>query len=236
MYPPTNFQYQTLFLDAATHQLRPQPSPEAQSLSYDATVPWSYPPTSFQGFTYTFAKYTELCGFSKATLYMSTADHDDMDVYVMIRKLDAKGNPLQHFNIPFRDLPPDTAEANIPHENVWRYIGPNGRLRASHRAVRIEPDYEEEKRRLLSDAYVWHPHDREEKLTPNEIVKLEIMLWPGGMVLAENESIRFDVLGHDPRMPEFEGLDKQFKMFNVGKHVLHTGGEYSSSLYVALSE
>jgi uncharacterized protein len=234
-YPPSDFRYQMLYLDGTTRQLQHQTSLCEESLSYDATVPWSYPPTSYLGFTYTFDKYTELCGFSKADLFMSCPDHDDMDVYIVIRKLNANGRPLHHFNIPFNDLPEGTTEAEIPHENVWRYVGPNGRLRASHRAVQPEPGYSAEKRKMLSDAYVWHPHDKEDKLKYDEIVKLEIMLWAGGMVFEKGESMRFDVLGHHPVMPEFKGLDKQMRNFNLGRHVLHTGGRYPSSLYVALS-
>ncbi|KAK5078024.1 hypothetical protein LTR64_003571 [Lithohypha guttulata] len=159
-----------------------------------------------------------------------------MDVYIVIREFDKHGNPLQHFNTPFKDLPAGTTAADIPSENVWRYVGSNGRLRAPHHAVQREPDYSEEKLRLLSDAYVWHPHDKGEKLTLNEVVNLEITMWPGGLVFHKGESMRFDVLVHHPVMPEFEGLDKQMRNFNVGRHVLHTSGRYPSSLRLALSD
>ena len=55
------------------------------------------------------------------------------------------------------------------------------------------------------------------------------------MVFEAGESMRFDVLGHHPVYPEFEGLDKEIKNFNVGRHVLHLSGKYPSRLYVALS-
>jgi uncharacterized protein len=235
-YPPENFKWQKLYLDGLTRTLQHKPRLNEEVLGYDATADWSYPPQDFVGFAHTFEKYTELCGFAKVELFMSAPSHDDMDVHVIIRKLDAMGKPLQHFNIPFKDLPPGTTETNIPKENIWRYIGPSGRLRASHRAVGVEPGYPEEKLALLSKAYVWHPHDKEEKLELNQIVKLEISLWPGGMIFEQGESMRLDVLGHEPRIPEFEGLDRQLRNFNVGRHMVHTGGKYPSSLYVALSE
>lgn len=159
-----------------------------------------------------------------------------MDVYVVIRKLDKNGNMLQHLNIPLRDLPPEVSEKDIPGETYLRYIGPNGRLRASHRAVQKEPDYPNEKLELLSPAYVWHPHDKVEKLRRDQVVELQIMLWAGGMIFERGESLRFDILGHEPRWPEFEGLDKSLRNFNVGKHRLHTGGNYPSSLCMALSD
>lgn len=235
-YPPENFRWQTLYLDGLTKTLQHRPRLNEELLSYDATAEWSYPPQEYVGFTHTFDKYTELCGFAKAELFMSTPDHNDMDVHIIIRKLDARGNPTQHFNIPFKDLPPGTSESDIPNENIWRYVGPSGRLRASHRAVGIEPGYSQEKLALLSKAYVWHPHDKEEKLEPNQVVKLDITIWAGGMIFDQGESMRLDVLGHEPRIPEFEDLDKQLKNFNVGRHVVYTGGKYPSSLYVALSE
>ncbi|XP_014550244.1 hypothetical protein COCVIDRAFT_115999 [Bipolaris victoriae FI3] len=233
--PPENFVWQSFYLDGLTSTLQRRPRINEHALTYDATVAWSYPPKEYAGFRLTFEKYTELCGFSKAKLYMSTPDHDDMDVYVVIQKLDKNGKMLQQFNIPFRDLPPEVAEKDIPGENIMRYIGPNGRLRASHRAVQKEPDYPDEKLELLSPAYVWHPHDKVEKLKKDQVVELEIMLWAGGMIFERGESLRLDILGHDPRWPEFKGLDKSLRNFNVGKHRVHTGGEYPSSLYIALS-
>jgi predicted acyl esterase len=235
-YPPENFKWKTMFLDGRTKKLQARPQFNEEVLSYDANAVWSYPPEQFVGFTHTFDKYTELCGFAKAELFMSTPDYNDMDVHVVIRKLDALGNLIQHFNIPFMDLPPGTTEADIPNENIWRYVGPSGRLRASHRAVEDESGHPKDKLALLSKAYVWHPHNKEEKLEPNQIVKLEISLWAGGMIFEQGESMRLDVLGHEPRIPEFEGLDKLLKNFNVGKHTVYTGGKYPSSLYVALSE
>ncbi|KAG5747706.1 hypothetical protein H9Q70_009628 [Fusarium xylarioides] len=74
-------------------------------------------------FTYTFKEYTELCGISKAKVYMSTPDHDDMDVYVMLGKLNKNGEALWHQNIPKEDLPEGTTVDEIPNHNVWRYIG-----------------------------------------------------------------------------------------------------------------
>ena len=235
-YPPPEFNYRTLYLSNDINTLCDEPTTDLHAASYDATVSWSYISTSHLEFTYTFEGYTELAGFSKAILYMSTADHDDMDVFVVIRKLDINGQPLQHFNIPYADLPEHTTEDDIPNENVWRYVGPSGRLRASHRAASQEPGLSEHQSALLSDAYVYHPHDKVEKIEANQVIKMEIMLWPGGIVFHEGESMRLDVQGHHPIMPEFEGLDKDVRNFNVGRHVLYTGAEYPSSLYVALSE
>lgn len=98
---------------------------------------------------------------------MATPDHDDMDVYAIIRKLDSAGNVLYYYNIPFEHLPGDLCASDIPHMNIFKHTGPNGRLRASHRAITHEdlPGLDDiEYKRLMSDAYIWHPHDTEQKL------------------------------------------------------------------------
>jgi uncharacterized protein len=74
VYPPPEFAYETLFLDAKAGQLtESRPAAEA-SVEYQADS------RSDQGcsFTYSFDQYTELCGISRAKLFMSTEDHDDM--------------------------------------------------------------------------------------------------------------------------------------------------------------
>lgn len=152
----------------------------------------------------------------------------------MIRKLNAKGEALLHQNIPAEDLP---AGYEPPDENVWKYVGPNGRLRASHREVTQEqlPGLTaEEISKRMSEAYVYHPHTTAEKLSPGEVVKLEISLWPGGMVFDAGESMRFEVKGRLPVLVEFKPLLDTLVNYNKGEHILHTGGATSSQLSVYL--
>lgn len=174
------------------------------------------------GFSHTFQQYTELCGWSKVTLFASAELADDMDIYVILRKLDRSGKALISYNIPWKDLPEGTTDDDIPLENVYRYIGPNGRLRASHRAVSQEPGLTDEQRAVLSEAYVWHPHDGAEKLGDGEIVKLDIHLWPGGIIFEEGESMRLEIKGVHPAMPEFEPLLPLLPNHNSGKHTIHS--------------
>lgn len=77
-------------------------------------------------FVHTFSKYTELIGFSQAKLFMSCAGTDDLDVYVICRKLDASGKPLVQLNIPLEALPAGTTAEDVPDLNVFKYLGPNG--------------------------------------------------------------------------------------------------------------
>lgn len=152
----------------------------------------------------------------------------------MIRKLNAQGEALVHQNIPPSDLPADSV---LPDENIWFYVGPNGRLRASHREVTQEnlpgltvKDYTAR----MSENYVYHPHTSAKLLVPGEVVELDISLWPGGIVFDAGESMRLEVKGRMPIKPEFEPLKDMIVNHNKGEHVLYTGGETSSSLSVFL--
>lgn len=61
-----------------------------------------------------FPRYTELIKYSRAILYMSSADTDDMDVYIVVRKLDSQGNALLHLNISLQDLPAGIEDSDAP--------------------------------------------------------------------------------------------------------------------------
>ncbi|KAL2205684.1 alpha/beta-hydrolase [Sarocladium strictum] len=232
-YPPPEFEFKQFYLDASAANLSQQPVIQDSSVDYDAE--FANAEEAGSHFTYTFDQYTELCGFSKVKLFMSTPDHDDMDVYVIIRKLDAKGQALEHLNVPKKDWPAGMTGKDQPYYIFYRYMGPNGRLRASHRATKPEPGYSEEKRTLMSEAYIYHPHDHEEKLDKNQIVELNITIWPGGMIFDKGESMRLEIKGVPTIRPEFEGQVERMKNYNIGRHIIHTGGQHQSALYVPLS-
>jgi predicted acyl esterase len=118
-----------------------------------------------------------------------------------------------------------------------RYIGPNGRLRASHREVapeKLDGLDEEEYRSLMGPAYVHHPHTSTQPLSKGEIVELEISLWAGGMVFDAGEALSLEIKGHLPIVPEFAGLDEKIVNYNVGRHRVHTGAERLSQVLVSL--
>lgn len=230
-YPPPEFEIQTFYLDAGRGSLSNQPDDAAAQVTYQAHN------KSDQGssFIHEFKQYTELAGFSRVKLYMSCGDSDDFDVYVVVRKLDRNGVPLHHFNIPMKDLPAGTTADDIPRTNIFRYVGPNGRLRASHREVQDEPGLTPEQRQFLSPLYVWHPHTHEDKVPPGKVVELDIGLWPGGMIFDAGESLMLQIKGSLPIELEFQELEGDIVNHNVGRHTVHTGKAYPSSLKVYLS-
>jgi uncharacterized protein len=181
-------------------------------------------------FMHTFSRYTELCGFSRVKLLVSCNELDDMDVYVIIRKLDKTGKPLLNYNIPFENQKPGTTVDDIPDENIYKYVGPSGRLRASKRATGIDPGLGAAKQALQDPTEVWYPHDAESKVPRGEVVELDIGIWPGGIVFEAGESLRLEIKGHDPILPEYASLKRNIPNLNVGRHVVHTGGRFQSTI------
>jgi predicted acyl esterase len=240
-YPPKRTTYNTLYLESASGKLqRDRPTLEGvasyQSDSQD---------DDGAHFTYTFDKYTELCGFSKAKLFMSCNELDDMDVYVIIRKLDSDGNALMSDNIPFLHQKPGVKIEDIPDENIYKYVGPSGRLRASKRLTAEEPGLSEEKRALKDPTELWYPHYESHTIPAGEVVELDIALWPGGIIFERGESLRFEVKGHNPILPDVPILPESMKRelfatmgdskdLNVGRHNVHTGPNYRSSITLPL--
>ncbi|PON28986.1 hypothetical protein TGAM01_v202094 [Trichoderma gamsii] len=229
-YPPNRAQYETLYLDAGNGALQSEVASTNASVSYNSTS-WQ---DDGAHFTYKFDRYTELCGFSKAKLFMSCNDLDDMDVYIVIRKLDEDGNALINYNIPFINQKPGTKPADIPSINLYKYVGPTGRLRASKRETAEDPYLTDEMRLRQTPTELWYPHYKSEKIPTGQVVELDIAIWPGGIVFEAGESLRFEVKGHEPIFPEFEPLLQTQETLNVGRHIVHTGPNYCSQIIVPL--
>lgn len=181
----------------------------------------------FAFFDYTFQESVTLIGASRVVLYMSCTDHDDMDVFVIIRKKDSRGNTLRNINIPIKDLVDITNEADVPIVNTLQYIGPSGVLRASHRAIDES---------LSKAHWIAHDHSHEDKIVPGEVVRLEIGLWPGAIRFAAGETLSLRIAGHSMVLAEFEPLRGKFLTSNGAKHTVHFGGENNSYLVLPLVE
>ena len=233
VYPPEYVQHRRFFLDGKTATIAEDKDPphETSSTSYQSDS-WD---DDGAHFVHKFDSYTELIGFSQARLYMSCADMDDLDVYVICRKLDVKGRPLMQVNVPLEALPTGTTADDVPNLNIFKYLGPNGRLRASHRQLGVDPTLTKEQTAMLAPAMAWHPHDKEVKIPLGEVVCLEIPLWPSGIIFEPGESIRLEIKGHEVTLPEFPALHRAAVNLNRGKHVVHTGPKYPSSIVLSLA-
>ncbi|KAH9904307.1 hydrolase [Xylariomycetidae sp. FL2044] len=180
----------------------------------------------FAEFTYTFAEDARLIGLPKAVLYVSCAARDDFTVFAILRKKDREGRDLMHLNFPFRATPV-TSIAQIPEAeraSLNLHLGSFGVLRASQRAVDAS--------RSLHPQFPFHPHDRQDKVPPGTVVRLEIGIWAMGVDFDAGESISIRVGGQFPSIAEYKSFsrDRPDHEKNKGRHTVHFGGEYPSSV------
>ncbi len=169
-----------------------------------------------------FEKETVLVGYPKAHLWVEARDADDMDLFVLVQKLDRFGTPLQAFTVPNQcAMAHDLTDHGA---TILRYKGSDGRLRVSMRHL---------DETLATDDVPAHSFDRIEKLTPGEVVEIEIDLFPIGLAFHPGEQLRFIVSSRNllgtlmPAIHEYVGA-------NSGQHVVHTGGAYASYLQLPI--
>ncbi|AEO69966.1 uncharacterized protein THITE_2091470 [Thermothielavioides terrestris NRRL 8126] len=171
-------------------------------------------------FKHTFGRRTQIIGIPKAVLYMSCPDHDDMDVYVLIEKLDAGGRPMLNLNIPWRGIPAKSFDEFTPEQSteVVLYKGPVGILRASHRAA--------DPARAMHPNWPFHPHETEDKVRPpGTVVRLEIGIWAMGVEYAAGEGLQVRISGRNLAINNFGTTEHAD---NKGQHRVHLGGEHAS--------
>ncbi|KAL0940498.1 x-pro dipeptidyl-peptidase c-terminal non-catalytic domain-containing protein [Colletotrichum truncatum] len=171
-------------------------------------------------FTYDIPSKTAVVGPSTLTIDISSSDHDDLDVYTHIYKADANGNILSNKNIPTPESLSAEKEALLTKNRVFRYWGPEGILRASHRHQSAE---------LATKS--WRPlsHKYIQKVKPGDVVRLEIQLWPTGIVFEAGEKLVLKISGEKIGIAALPTLAKAPNP-NKGKHVLHVGGQFEGHL------
>ncbi|KAL4804693.1 hypothetical protein BDV18DRAFT_161786 [Aspergillus unguis] len=218
-FPPPRTQYREFFLSQGALNDRHFASHE--QISYDSESPFS-----FAEFSYTFDKPARLIGLPKAVLYMSADEQDDFTVFVIIRKKDKNGKPLRHLNFPFHATPVNSID-DIPQKeqaSLNLHLGSTGILRASHRAF--------DKERSIHPQFPFHPHTKQEKVAPGEIVKLEIGIWAMGVHFDAGETVCVRVSGQYPSIAEYKTWSKPRPQheLNKGRHIVHCGTEYPRSI------
>ena len=154
-------------------------------------------------FDYRFEEDTELTGFLKLRLWVEADGHDDMDLFINVQKLSTKGEflPITIFG--------------EEHPGAW------GKMRVSRRKL-------DEK--LSTKFQPVQAHTCDEKLSPGEIVPVDIEIWPTSRIWHKGQQIRVQVAGRYIREGWFEPL--QWEADNKGQHIIHTGGQYDSYLQV----
>lgn len=225
-WPIRETQHKTLFLSKdRSLQLMKDASP-ASKVSYQTDLVTqqtdSDPDDTYVEFVHTFTDESTLIGPSKAVLYVSCADHNDMDIFVILRKADASGKVLRNVNIPLHELGLSSDE-QVEKINTLVYVGPSGVLRASHRT--IDP-------KLSKPHWPAHDHTCEQKISPGDVVKVEIGIWAAAIRFEAGEKLVLRVAGHQMTLAEFPPLRGGFKTGNRGRHTVHFGGQYDSHVVV----
>jgi predicted acyl esterase len=143
----------------------------------------------------------EITGPLAASFWVSSSS-EDMDLFLTMRHFDADGNEVM-----------ETGQqgAPVPVAKGW--------LRVSHRE--LDPD-------LTLPYRPYHKHTRRRYLKPDEIVKVDVEIWPTSMVFKKGHRIRLDV---QPR----DGIGSQGYIhyhadYNTGTNSIYAGGEYESYL------
>lgn len=210
-FPPEDVTETKYYLDGRSRTLSLEAPPQ--------DVPVTYDPTSTPGlvsFAVRFAENTVLVGYPKAVLWVEAKGADDMDVFVLVQKLDKYGTALQQFTALNQGaMLQDLTERG---SSVLRYKGANGRLRASARRL---------DEALSTDSVPAHAFDQTEKLQPGEVVELQIDLSPIGLAFYPGEQLRVVISGHNTLGAMMPGV-RDYVASNSGQHVLHTGGPHAS--------
>ena len=214
-FPPSDVAATKFYLDGRSRTLATKAPADGAMAVY--TVGANPDTVSFVA---RFDQETVMVGYPKAHLWVEARGSDDLDLFVLVQKLDAFGTPLQQFTVPNQSgMIHDVTERGA---SILRYKGSDGRLRVSLRNVdeaASTPDIPA------------HSFDRIEKLAPGQVVDIEMDLLPIGLVFHPGEQIRFMVSGRSLLGPMMPGATP-YVPANSGQHVIHTGGNHAS--YVQL--
>jgi uncharacterized protein len=200
-WPLARTRWTAYFLDAEAATLSTEALEREASVAYDAGGDDAHNRVTFR--LPPCREDIELTGPVKLRLWVSCAA-GDADLMVSLRHFDASGDEVVYPGA----LPPDVAAAY-------------GWLRVSHR--KLDPA-----RSLPYRPYL--AHDEIQKLSPGEIVPVEIEIWPTCIVLQPGHRLELVVSSQDdPRLHPFTHTDPNDRI-QTGDVRLYTGGMYDSHL------
>jgi predicted acyl esterase len=215
-WPLAETTYRRLYLEAGAGELLTAPPAQESSTTYPGV-------NGSTEFTITVEEAMTLVGYMSVRLWVEAQDADDMDLFVLVEKLDAEG----HLLAPHREHA-DTYPVSPP--------GAPGRLRVSLRE--LDPT-------LSTDFLPVHAFRRHQQLSSGEIVPVDIGLTPRAYHVEAGQQLRLTVAGWNVRGT---GVDVESTedgplragrvsaltplADNRGNHVIHTGPEHLSYLTV----
>ncbi|KAK7222944.1 hypothetical protein V2G26_010947 [Clonostachys chloroleuca] len=229
-YPIPNTKHTKLYL-GFSQKLELSPQRETQALSYDASY---HPKHPLQGgeellFKYKMPKKTWLIGYSWLNISISNDGDDDIDVFAQLGKQDASGEQLVNMNVALNELiPPVNHHTEAADTCFLKYLGPTGSMRASHAITKVEP-----RPGRFTGEWPEYTNTTRKAIPAGTVAKLEIPIWPTGIVFEEGEYLTLKVSGHYMSFMEFDFLYGSSHA-NKGRHTVHIGGDFDSHLVVPL--
>ncbi len=156
-------------------------------------------------FRHVFTHDSEISGPMALRCFMSIDSGFDLDLFVGVRKFDAQDREVEFWNRLSR------------HDIVTR-----GWLRASRRPDPVS----------VGDSLVPAPDfDSEKAVVPNSVMELNVEILPSSTFFEAGSSLVLELRGRDiTELPNFQ----HHRIFNCGKHSLHTGPRHPSRLLVPL--
>ena len=202
-WPIARTRWTEYFLDAPRGALGPEAPAVEGAVSYAAEPGAARERARATFATQPFSAETEITGPVKLKLWVSSSG-DDADLFAIVRKLDARGR-----EVTFQG----SIAPGVPAAYGW--------LRVSHRKLDSG----------RSTPYrPYHTHDELQKVTPGEIVPVEIEIWPTSIVCEAGERLVLEVAAHDePRIAPFLHDDPRDRIC-AREVTLHTGGRFDSHL------
>ncbi|NWB20990.1 CocE/NonD family hydrolase [Pseudomonas sp. D4002] len=224
-FPPKGATLRSFYLDGRARKLVNDPVACSSEVSYQ-----SDDRKGKVEFEVKFTKDTEISGYPALRLWVHSDDADDMDIYVVVEKV-RRRKPLFRSIMPPPFKPLVALIGFLHRKGIFKYgfsifNGPNGRLRVSRR----ELDGVNSKENLPV-----YKFNSEQKLARGQVVPVDISILPTSMKWSAGDTLRLSVMGYERRGQWFPAVDFP-ESINVGKHVIHTGGEFNSVLTLPIVE
>jgi predicted acyl esterase len=198
-FPLARTKYEKLYLNAEKMQLQLEVVNSNSSVGYDVSG-------GLAEFDFIFEEDTELTGYMKLHAFVEAIGHNDMDLFITIKKVSPDGI----------ELPVTIFDGTSPHPGAW------GKIRVSHRELDEE---------LSSDFQPIQAHKRELKLNANEIVPVDVEIHPTSRFWHKGEILRLQIA--PAYMREKHWIEPLiYETDNKGQHIIHTGGEFNSYLQI----
>lgn len=221
-FPPEEAKPLTLWLNAADNSLQKEDTANEDDryVSYD-----SEKAKDIATFDMEIDEDMTLIGYPTVSLWVEAKDTDDMDLFLILQKLDEDGKALTVTNPPHPALPLKIISEK--HSIVARYHGPLGRCRASLRKFEYDAD---------EPWFSNMPMDEPQKLEDGEIVEVLVRLMPMAMSFKKGEKLRLLIAGTNvagTAMPLPNAVNPyKLETINKGIHCIYTSKSCPSKFQV----